>query len=266
MLGVFPISIDVEEFERVATARQVIRRAEELEQAHRSPLAPGSEPTLILLGVDRLDYSKGIPHKLRAFRLALRRYPELRGRVTLIQLVIPSREDIAEYHEMKEEIDRLVGEIAGEFTRPGWTPVHYRYGEWDRHELIAHYRLARVALVTPLRDGMNLVAKEFCTASPDGDGVLILSEHAGSAAQLQDGALLVNPFDVEEVAFAIRAACTLEQEERRTRMRRMRRRIEREDVHWWVRSFLRAAGGDEAGEERPPTYRPPLPGWFFEGL
>jgi trehalose 6-phosphate synthase/phosphatase len=266
-VGVFPISIDVEEFGGVAKTEAVTRRAETLLAAHRTPGPDGPEPTIVLLGVDRLDYSKGIPHKLRGFRLALRNYPELRGRVTLVQLVVPSREDIPEYHEMKEEIDRLVGETVGEFTRPGWSPIHYRYGRWDRPELVAHYRMARIALVTPLKDGMNLVAKEYCMASPNADGVLILSEHAGATAQLQNDALLVNPYDVEDVARTIHRAYHLSGTERRARMRRLQEGIRRQDIHWWVRSFLHAARGTDGGEEDlPGRYVPPLPDGFLEGL
>ncbi|TVR50792.1 MAG: trehalose-6-phosphate synthase [Gemmatimonadales bacterium] len=267
-VGSFPISIDVEEFADASRTPEVVRKAEELDVAHRPPGTGPSKRGLILLGVDRLDYSKGIPHKLRGFRLALRRYPELRGRVSLVQLVVPSREDIPEYHRMKAEIDRLVGEINGEFSRPGWTPVHYRYGQWDRLELLAHYRMARIALVTPLKDGMNLVAKEFCMASPESDGVLILSEHAGASSQLREGAFLVNPYDVEDVAATIQRACGLPEEERRRRMALLQDRIRSEDIHWWVRTFLDAAKGRGEGDEVEPLkrYVPPLPSGFMEGL
>jgi trehalose 6-phosphate synthase len=239
-IGVFPISIDVEEFQVPAASDAVSERVARLREEYRG--------RQMILGVDRLDYSKGIPHKLQGFRMALKRYPELQERVTLVQLVVPSREDIAEYSVMRQEIERLVGQISGEFTRPGWVPIHYQYGRWDREELISHYRAARVALVTPLKDGMNLVAKEFCASSLEDDGVLILSEYAGATAQLQNDALLVNPYDVEGVAEAIHRACTMTEEDRKGRMSRMREKIRREDIFWWVDLFRRVLRDEDLGE------------------
>jgi trehalose 6-phosphate synthase len=248
-VGVFPVSIDFADFAGTAASDPVSERVASL----RSEF-PGKT---LLLGVDRLDYSKGIPHKLQGYRLALERYPDLRGRVTLVQLVVPSREDIPEYYQLKEEIERLVGRIQGEFTKAGWVPIHYQYGRWDRTELIAHYRAAGIALVTPLKDGMNLVAKEFCASSLEGKGVLILSEYAGATAQLQDEALLVNPHDVEGVADAIHRAFTMPAEERKERMDRARQRIRETDVEWWVETFLNAAAGEDLGpDSKVATYRP----------
>lgn len=233
-LGSFPIGIDAAAFSRQAYSADVIAAAERL----RAEL-PGRE---LILGVDRLDYTKGIPLRLEAFRRALRNHPELQERVTLIQVVVPSRDDIPQYRELKTRIEQLVSEINGEFTRPGgWVPIHYVYRAVDRLDLIAYYRAARIALVTPLKDGMNLVAKEFCACSVDDDGVLILSEFAGAAGQLQQGALLVNPYDLEGTANAIRQACIMEHSERRARMRRLRRAISRQDVFRWVNDFLEAA-------------------------
>ncbi len=126
----------------------------------------------IILGVDRLDYTKGIPNRLAAFRNALQRFPELRQKVTLVQQVVPSREDIPQYHNLRLEIEHLVSEINGEFTEPGWVPVHYIFRSLKPNELLAYYRAAHIALVTPLKDGMNLVCKEYCAANVDEDGVL----------------------------------------------------------------------------------------------
>lgn len=233
-LGSFPIGIDAEAFQRQARTPGVVAAADAL----RAEL-PGRE---LILGVDRLDYTKGIPLRLEAFRNALRQRPELQEHVTLIQVVVPSRDDIPEYRDLRFEIEHLVGEINGEFTRPGgWVPIHYVYRSIDRLDLIAYYRAARIALVTPLKDGMNLVAKEFCACSVDDDGVLILSEFAGSAAQLQHGALLVNPYDIEGMSNAIYQACVMPVEERRDRMRRLRRSVSRHNVFRWVNSFLETA-------------------------
>ena len=233
-VGSFPISIDYNAFLRQAATDEVAHRAQEL---HR--LLPKRK---LVLGVDRLDYTKGIPQRLEAFRTALERYPELRERLSLIQVVVPSREVIPEYNELKTRIEQLVGQINGTFMRPGgWVPVWYVYGSLSRIDLLAYYRAADMALITPLKDGMNLVAKEYCACSIEEDCVLILSEFAGAAAQLQRGALLVNPYDIEGVADTLRRAFTMSVEERCARMRRLRRSIRESDIFWWVDSFLRAA-------------------------
>jgi trehalose 6-phosphate synthase len=195
--------------------------------------------------VDRLDYTKGLPYKLDGFRAALVRYPELRQKISLIQVVVPSRADIAPYHELKSQIDRLVGEINGEFTVSGWVPIHYIFRHLDQAELLALYRAAEIALVTPLEDGMNLVAKEFCAASLDEDSVLILSEFCGAAVQMKHGAMLVNPYDRDGIADAIYHAYHMPKEERRVRMHRLRRSVQEQDIFSWVDSFLRAGHAEE---------------------
>ena len=232
-VGSFPISIDVGEFERraaepgVAEKRRAIREAESGRK--------------IVLGIDRLDYTKGLPQKLEAFRTMLRRYPEMRGTVTLMQVVVPSREDIPRYQEHKTLVDRLVGEINGEFTRGDWAPIRYVHRSLEGVRLSAYYRAADVALVTPLKDGMNLVCKEYVASRIGGDGVLVLSEFAGAAAELQSGALLVNPFDVEGVADTLRTALLMPETERRSRFRKLRRIVREHDIHHWLDTFLRAA-------------------------
>jgi trehalose 6-phosphate synthase len=233
-LGVFPISIDYNAFLRRAASADVAAKAQEL---HR--LLPNRR---LVLGVDRLDYTKGIAQRLAAFGHLLARYPEMRGRVSLMQVVVPSREDLPHYRRLAEEIERLAGRINGTYARPGgWVPVWYEYRNLTRLELLAYYRAADIALVTPLKDGMNLVAKEYCTCSIEEDCVLILSEFAGAAAELGEGALLVNPNDIEGVAEALRAAYVMPATERAARMRRLRRAIRRHDVFDWVDSYLRAA-------------------------
>lgn len=246
-VGSFPISIDYNAFMRQAATPEVAAYAQEL---HR--LLPNRK---LILGIDRLDYTKGIPLRLRAFQNMLERYPELRERVSLIQVVVPSREDIDRYRELKTEIERLVGQINGSFVRPGgWVPVWYVYRSLSRRDLLAYYRAADIALVTPLKDGMNLVAKEYCACSIEEDCVLILSEFAGAAAQLSRGAVLVNPYDIEGVADAIRRACTMERRERRARMLRMRRSIREHDVFQWVASFLQAAVTRDLGAFPQPEH------------
>ena len=233
-IGAFPISIDYNAFMRAAATEEVAAKAREL---HR--LLPRRR---LVLGIDRLDYTKGISLRLQAFQELLERYPSMRGRVSLIQVVVPSREHVPEYIRMKTEIEQLVGRINGLFARPGgWVPVWYEYRSLTTLELLAYYRAADIGLITPLKDGMNLVAKEYCACSIEEDCVLILSEFAGAAEQLRIGAVLVNPHDVQAVAAAIREAYAMPPDERTARMRAMRRSIRREDVFDWVESFLRAA-------------------------
>ncbi len=239
-VGSFPISIDFAEFERLSRSEDVVTRAHEVREQ-----LPGRR---FILGVDRLDYTKGIPYRLEAFHRAINRYPELRRVVSLLQVVVPSREDIPEYHDLKEEIERMVGRINGEWTESGWVPIHYIYRSLPRPDLVARYRSSEVALVTPLKDGMNLVAKEFCAAHVDDEGVLILSEFAGAADQLQVGALLVNPYDIEGMAESIHRACTMPGEERARRMRHLREVVRGQDIFWWVALFLRAALEEPLGE------------------
>ena len=232
-VGAFPISIDFNEFARLAESEEVATAAWYIHEH-----LPERK---IVLGVDRLDYTKGIPERLEAFRLTLQRYPELQEKIVLVQVVVPSRREIPQYVQLKEEIERLVGEINGQFTRSGWVPIHYIFRNLQRLELVAYYRTAEIALITPLKDGMNLVAKEYCASKVEEDGVVILSEFAGAAAQFQRGALLVNPHDVVGVAEAIYEAYTMSPEERRRRMRRLRQAIRRYNIFWWVDAFLQAA-------------------------
>ncbi len=239
-IGAFPISIDFDAFARDAAAADVAAKVGELRG-----LLPDRK---LVLGIDRLDYTKGIPQRLSAFHSMLKRHPEMREQVSLIQVVVPSRVDIPSYGELKTSIEQLVARINGEFMRPGgWVPVWYVYGSLTRLELLAYYRAADIALVTPLKDGMNLVAKEYCASSIESDCVLVLSKFAGAAAELGEGALLVNPYDVEAVADALQQACDMESDERRARMRRMRHSIRRHDIYHWVNTFLGAAFAIDLG-------------------
>jgi trehalose 6-phosphate synthase/phosphatase len=232
-VGAFPISIDYEEFSRLAASRKVSDRVWSI----RSNM----QNVKIMLGVDRLDYSKGIPQRLRAMADALERYPDLQGQLVLVQVVVPSRRSVETYESLKQEIERLVGEINGRFTKNGWNPIQYIFRSLDRSNLVSYYRTSDIALVTPLKDGMNLVAKEYCACNIEEEsGVLILSEFAGAAGQLQKGALLVNPYDITGMADAIYQAFLMEPEERRRRMRILRRSIQKSTIFHWVNSFLKA--------------------------
>ncbi len=229
-VGSFPIGIDYQTLAELAEQEPTAAKAARLKDD-----LSGRQ---MILGVDRLDYTKGLPNKLQAFRNALERYPELRGRINLVQHVIPSRSDIPEYRQLKFELEHLVGEINGQFTESGWVPIHYMYHSLPFEDLVAYYRAADMALITSLKDGMNLVAKEYCAAQVDETGALILSEFAGAAAQLQKGALLVNPHDIEQVADGIYSAFKMPQLERRNRMRALRRTVRTQDVYRWADTFL----------------------------
>ncbi|MAT40116.1 MAG: trehalose-6-phosphate synthase [Ectothiorhodospiraceae bacterium] len=236
-IGYFPISIDYNEFADTAASEAVSNGAWYIHED-----LPHQQ---IILGVDRLDYTKGIPNRFRAFRNFLRNYPELHEQITLIQVVVPSRTHIPMYAQLKEEIERLVGEINGEFTKSGWVPIHYIFRSLSRDELLAYYRTAEIALITPLKDGMNLVAKEYCASTVEEDGVLILSEFAGSAYEFNKHALLVNPYDLEGTAEAIHKAYNMPFEERQKRMKKMRGIVHKHDIFKWVDAFLRAAVGKD---------------------
>jgi trehalose 6-phosphate synthase/phosphatase len=226
----FPISIDFDEFNNQARSKEVADAAWYLHEHYGN--------RQLILGLDRLDYTKGIPERFLAFELALEKYPELRRQVSLIQVVVPSRTLVPEYQNLKEILDGLAGRINSRFSEQGWVPIHYFFRSLDRVQLLGHYRASEIALVSPLRDGMNLVAKEYCASSVDGNGVLILSEFAGAADQLGKGALLVNPYDLDGTADAIYRAFTMPLEERRRRLKWLRTEIRRSNVHRWVEWFL----------------------------
>jgi alpha,alpha-trehalose-phosphate synthase [UDP-forming] len=256
-VGYFPIGIDYQSFSRGAEEPEIETESKHLKFALRN--------RTLVLGLDRLDYTKGIPYKLDAMRLAMQHYPELHHKITLIQVVVPSRQEIPRYDELKNEIERLVGEINGEFAQPGWVPIQYIYRPLTRTELLAYYRTADIALITPLDDGMNLVAKEYCACHNNGNGVLILSEFAGAAAQLHRGALLVNPYHREAVAEAIYQAYKMEPEERAERMQRLRRNISGSDVFRWVSSYLQAGISAELSDFPQQEIYPETDGEEFWG-
>ncbi len=235
-IGNFPISIDYDEFALAAAGAEVNRRVGEI----KDDLGAASNRRTLVLGVDRLDYTKGIPERLAAFGNALERFPELREKISLVQIVIPSRVHIPKYQDLKLKIERMVSDINGKYAQMDWLPIHYIFRSVERTELLALYRAADIALITPLKDGMNLVAKEYCAANVTESGVLIMSEFAGAAGQLHAEALLVNPYDVEQVAGAIARACTMPAVERRRRMHALRRKVRKQDIYWWVDSFLEA--------------------------
>jgi trehalose 6-phosphate synthase len=245
--GAFPIGIDVEEFTDLTHAPEAVDMYERMKNEYSR--------RKLLVGVDRLDYSKGLPQRMRAFRELLTKHPETRNSATLIQIASPSREDVEAYSDILHELENLCGSINGNFGELDWMPVRYIHRTVARARLPGLYRASRVALVTPLRDGMNLVAKEFLTAqNPEDPGVLVLSRFAGAAEQLRE-ALLVNPYDSEGTAAAILLALQMPVEERRSRHHSLMQTIRRHDVHWWCDSFLAALGQAKAEEKGPSWLR-----------
>ncbi len=228
----FPISIDFRSFADQSKSAPVLERTAQIKAK--------THDIQITVGIDRLDYTKGIPERLKAFGYFLRNYPEFHRKVELIQIVVPSREGIPRYDQLKREVERLVTHVNGEFSEPGWVPINYIYRSVPRDELIAVYRAADVALITSLKDGMNLVAKEYCAAKTEVNGVLVLSEFAGAAPELRIGAILVNPNDEVGVAEALKQALEMKPEERRRRMLRLRQQIRQADILTWRDRFFHA--------------------------
>jgi trehalose 6-phosphate synthase len=237
-----PIAIDTEEFERMARLPAIRERAAEL----REELGGVDR---IILGIDRLDYTKGIDIRLKAIANLLESSEPASRSFAFIQAAVPSREQVPAYQHLRTEIEQLVGRINGEHGEPGWAPVSYLYQTLPFEEIIAYYVAADIMLVTPLRDGMNLVAKEYAACRVDHDGVLILSEFAGAAEQLKS-ALLVNPYDVDGVTATLERAMDMPVREQRSRMRRLRRVVRDSDVFEWARqclATLETPAADESG-------------------
>ena len=236
----FPIGIDVDEFRRLAGSAE----SHETEAMLRDQYSKRR----LLVGVDRLDYSKGLPQRFRAFRELLANHPETRKSATLVQIASPTRESVNAYGDLRRELEGLAGEINGHYGELDWIPIRYMNRVWARRRLPALYRCARVALVTPLRDGMNLVAKEYVAMQDDADpGVLVLSRFAGAAEEMRE-ALLVNPYDIPATAQTIQRALQMPLAERCERHAALLARVRAHDVHWWRREFL---GALAAIEPRP---------------
>lgn len=230
-LQVAPIGIDTKVFDQLA-------RSDEITEDARKIRARLGSPESIILGVDRLDYTKGIDLRMRALQSLLDRRPQLSGKVVFIQIAVPSREDVDEYKRMREEIDGLVGRINGDLAEVGRPLIHYLYRSVPFEELVAYYRAADVMFVTPLRDGMNLVAKEYVATRYDETGALVLSEFAGAAEQLTQ-AHIVNPYDLDGMSRILEQAIGSAGGVG-TRMRALRRSVRSHDVFWWAERCLGA--------------------------
>jgi trehalose 6-phosphate synthase len=226
----FPIGIDVENFAELAHSPVA---DEIIERLNRRLLARSH-----IIGVDRLDYTKGLPERMKAFRRLLELFPDKRKAVTLMQIAPPTREDVAAYTDIREELEKLSGSINGEYGNFDWTPVRYIHRNIPRQTLAALFRGCQVGLVTPLRDGMNLVAKEYIAAQDEENpGVLVLSRFAGAAEDLEE-ALIVNPYDIDDIAHALEQGLTMPLEERRSRHKALMDRVRARDAKNWRESFL----------------------------
>ncbi|SDC82329.1 trehalose 6-phosphate synthase [Sanguibacter gelidistatuariae] len=243
----FPISIDSHHFDELARSPQVQARAREI----RTDLG---DPEIVMLGVDRLDYTKGIRHRIKAYGELLQDGRLDPAKCTLVQVASPSRENVGAYQELRDHVETLVGRINGEYGEIGHSAIHYLHHSYPPEEMAALYLAADVMLVTSLRDGMNLVAKEYVAARSDTAGVLVLSEFTGAADELA-GAIMVNPHDIDGMKDAIYRAATMDSREQRKRMRRLRRKVLTDDVAKWSASFLTTLGGipDPAHSPAPTT-------------
>lgn len=255
MVQAFPIGIDVEAFRKLAAAS--VRAATTPIRVTTGPLGTRK----LVIGVDRLDYSKGIVQRLEAFGQFLRSHPEYRKEVGLLQIAPPSRSDVPEYAELDRQSDEVAGRLNAALGEFDWSPIRVVKRAYSRSALAGFYRRAQVGLVTPMRDGMNLVAKEYVAAQDPADpGVLVLSRFAGAAQQLGE-ALIVNPYDTHEVAEAIRTALAMPKSERQRRFERLYATISATDIDWWTRRYLSVLAGmelPESEEVSPPPRK--LPG------
>lgn len=236
----FPISIDSRRFDELARSPEVQARAKEI----RKDLG---DPKIVMLGVDRLDYTKGIRHRIKAYGELLQDGSLDPAECTLVQVASPSRENVGAYQELREHVEVLVGRINGEYGEIGHSAIHYLHHSYPPEEMAALYLAADVMLVTSLRDGMNLVAKEYVAARSDDAGVLVLSEFTGAADELS-GSVLVNPHDIDGMKDAILRAATMDPKEQRKRMRRLRRKVLTDDVAKWSSRFLTTLAIPQAGE------------------
>jgi trehalose-6-phosphate synthase len=227
----FPLGIPTDFFSDLAAHPRVVARVKRIRQALRTPL--------VILGVDNLDHTKGVLERLLGFERFLEINPAWHKRVTLVLIAVPSRTKVADYALLKRQLDELVGRIVGRFSSEGWVPVRYFYDRFGAEELVSYYRCADIGLLTPLRDGMNVVAKEFVASRVENDGVLILSEFAGAAEELTE-ALLVNPYDADQIADRLKCAVDMSAAEKAARMSALRAKIHENNVEYWSEKFLNA--------------------------
>ncbi len=246
MVDSFPMGIDYDKYADTAASPEVLEK----EVQYRISLGDQQ----LILSIDRLDYSKGIAQRLEAFDVFFQRYPEYRNKISLILVVVPSRDQVGQYKELKEDIEGLVGRINGKYGRINWTPIHFFYRSFPLTELSAFYRMADVALVTPMRDGMNLVCKEFVASKTNKKGVLILSEMCGASKELSD-ALLINPNDQNQIVEAIREALTMPEEEQILHNTNMQNSLKRYNITHWVNLFMTSLNNIKKTQNSMQTHK-----------
>jgi len=236
----FPMGIDYQKFENAAKENQEQSNKEKTKiQRRLDEHLNESDSAKMVLSIDRLDYTKGIPNRIRAFEYFLNKYPEYKEKIRLIMLAVPSRSEVPQYRKLKRETDELVGRINGKFSTVSWTPIWYFFRAMPFENLIDLYTSSDVALITPVRDGMNLVAKEYIATRTEQDGVLVLSEMAGASKELGE-ALQINPFNFEEIADTLKQALEMPLEEQKRRMKNLQKRISRYTVERWAEEFMTA--------------------------
>ncbi|GAA4469643.1 hypothetical protein GCM10023093_29450 [Nemorincola caseinilytica] len=241
VIEAFPISIDHKKFHDLAKEKATDEHVQKVK-------AMGD--TKIMLSIDRLDYSKGILQRLQAYELFLKKHPEWRQKVTLVHLIVPSRDNVPNYKKLKEEMNRQISQINGTYSVFGWQPIQHFYQSFEPHMLAALYKIADVAIVTPLRDGMNLVSKEYVACNVDQNGVLLLSEAAGAAAELTD-AILLNPNDTKDFANKIYEGLTMPAKEKKERMQRMQQVVAEADIFQWAERFNERMTETDNEKKRP---------------
>ncbi len=238
LVNTFPMGIDFKKFNNAALNHKKQKKYEKSELRRQLELhKKGSNESKLILSIDRLDYTKGVINRIKAFEIFLNKYPSYYEKIRLIMLMVPSRSNVSEYKKLKKQTDELVGRINGKFATVNWTPIWYYYRAMDFHDLIDLYMLSDIAMISPLRDGMNLVAKEYVSTRIDNDGVLILSEMAGASKELYE-AILVNPFDLDSMADSIYKALNMTLKEQEKRNLSMQKRIKTYNVKFWAQEFI----------------------------
>tara|TARA_B100000963_G_scaffold302763_1_gene275785 strand:- start:166 stop:2376 length:2211 start_codon:yes stop_codon:yes gene_type:complete len=239
VVDTFSMGIDYQKFNSAAKKRLVEKKSKKSElkkqlDYHKKTSSGGK----LILSIDRLDYTKGVVNRIKAFEIFLRKYPQYLEKVRLVMLTVPSRAAVSDYKKLKRETDEIVGRVNGEFATVNWTPIWYYYRNMDFEDLVDLYTTSDIAMITPVRDGMNLVAKEFISTRVEKDGILILSEMAGASKELFQ-AILVNPFDLNNMAEALYQAVNMSKVEQVERNRKMRKRLKRYNVEHWAKEFMK---------------------------
>jgi len=225
-----PISIDYNHFSSFASKKETIALENKIKKSLKN--------IRIILSVERLDYTKGIKERIRAIDYFFETYPEYKRKIIFLQIAIPSRSKIEEYITFKQEIDELTGKINGKYSYEMWSPITYIYKSLSQENLIAYYKIADICLITSLRDGMNLIAKEYVACKLDGSGVLILSKFAGAAEEMKERSVLINPYDIEETANKIKLALEFDEKEKVHNMLVLQEQVKQNDVFKWCKNFL----------------------------